>query len=59
MTEQQAMIRCNNCMQEFKCDDDLERIELPDKEIGNGCPKCRTDAYLMDMEGWNDTNTMG
>ena len=59
MTEQQAMIRCNNCEQEFNSDDDLERIELPDKEICNGCPKCRTDAYLMDMGKQNDTNTMG
>lgn len=48
------MIRCNNCMQEFDCDDDLELIELPDKEICNGCPKCRTDAYLIDEEQSDD-----
>ena len=50
------MTRCNNCMREFDCDDDLELVELPNKDICNGCPNCRTDAYLMDIGDGDDND---
>ena len=44
--EKESKVRCNNCMGEYT-EDELELLE--DKN-GNfkGCPKCKTDAYLMD-----------
>lgn len=50
MDEHQVpQVRCNNCMSVFDSDDDLEL--LPDgKEWFKGCPKCKTDGYLMDLE---------
>ena len=50
------MIKCNNCGMEFDSDDDLERMEMPDKEICDGCPKCRTDEYLMDIGERHEQN---
>lgn len=41
--------RCNNCMRLFKSDDGLELFKDGD-EWFKGCPDCRTDAYLMDLE---------
>ena len=71
------MIRCNNCMELFKSENDLKKIveksELIDGnwqttdrfaydpamdlnntddteyEIFNGCPRCNSDEYLMDL----------
>lgn len=40
--------RCNNCMTYFASDDDLINIKDEDGEL-KGCPKCNTDAYLMDL----------
>lgn len=40
--------RCNNCMTYFVSDDDLINIKDEDGEL-KGCPKCNTDAYLMDL----------
>lgn len=41
--------RCNNCMSYFKSDDDLEDCN-DDGELIKGCPKCKTDSYLMDLK---------
>lgn len=40
-------VKCNMCEWEGM-EDDLEL--LYDGEYYNGCPKCKTDAYLMDIE---------
>ncbi len=52
------MVRCNNCMTELD-EDDLELVaEITSKtsdpedaktEWIKACPKCKTDAYLMDI----------
>lgn len=60
------MIRCNNCMKTFKNEKDLTMlVEYPDGTINilkpgekplsggegfRGCPCCKTDAYLMNVE---------
>ena len=64
------MIRCNNCMTEFKgqhelklfveaekAADDVYTVPYnPDEDYGENyivfgaCPKCETDAYLIDLE---------
>lgn len=47
------MIRCNNCYTEFKDEEDLKTFtDLSKKEVEyfKGCPECKTDEYLMDME---------
>lgn len=41
--------RCNNCMTHFKSDDDLENCN-DNGELIKGCPKCKTDSYLMDLK---------
>lgn len=41
--------RCNNCMTYFESDEDLERFEDEDG-LFLGCPDCKTDVYLMDLE---------
>lgn len=41
--------RCNNCMTYFESDEDLERFEDEDG-LFLGCPDCKTDGYLMDLE---------
>lgn len=41
--------RCNNCETVFESDEELI-IFLDDNGHGKGCPKCKTDAYLMDLE---------
>ena len=41
--------RCNNCMSYFKSDDDLEDCN-DEGELIKGCPKCKTDSYLMDLK---------
>jgi len=51
------MCRCNNCMKVFSDDSQLEILEsvyFPsmenDPEFYKGCPDCKTDAYLMDLD---------
>lgn len=46
---QNPTIRCNMCDTYFDDDDDLELIDV-DGEIIQACPKCKTDAYLMDLQ---------
>lgn len=41
-------VRCNKCMWEGE-EEDLVMFEDEDG-FGKGCPKCETDAYLMDLE---------
>lgn len=48
-------IRCNNCMTIFK--DEEKLVLLRDYDLSNdageyfkGCSKCKTDAYLMDLD---------
>ncbi len=41
-------VRCNKCMWEGE-EEDLVMYEDEDG-FGKGCPKCETDAYLMDLE---------
>jgi hypothetical protein len=44
-------IRCTNCERLFERDEDLEQlVDCEDGEIVHGCPHCRTDAHLMDIE---------
>lgn len=45
------MIRCNECFSEFLDDDDLSLVY--DKILSEwlkGCPICKTDKYLMDIQ---------
>ncbi len=60
------MTRCNNCMTTFETNDDgdvihwttggqLDETELTiqqdtDGSWFTGCPKCKTDNYLMDLK---------
>ena len=50
MTE--ITIRCTNCGLGFESDYDLEQnlIDPETGEIHDGCPTCKTDAYLMDIK---------
>lgn len=41
--------RCNNCMRMFRDDSELELSKDGD-EWFKGCPDCKTDGYLMDVE---------
>ncbi len=41
-------VRCNKCMWKGE-EEDLVMFEDEDG-FGKGCPKCETDAYLMDLE---------
>ena len=41
--------RCNNCMRVFRDDSELELFKDGD-EWFKGCPDCKTDGYLMDIE---------
>ena len=41
--------RCNNCMTYFESDDDLEEFK-DENSAFKGCPKCKTDSYLMDLK---------
>lgn len=51
-------IICNNCLAEFKDEDDLILLSEsnPDNpedktlDYYKGCPICKTDAYLMDLD---------
>ena len=49
-------IRCNQCMKVFYSEDDLELLpDTPEDPLGEilyykGCPTCKTDAYLMDLD---------
>ena len=54
MTE--ITIRCTNCGLEFESDYDLEQnlIDPETGEIHDGCPTCKTDAYLMDLIKYPD-----
>ena len=54
MTE--ITIRCTNCGLEFESDYDLEQnlIDQDTGEIHDGCPTCKTDAYLMDLIKYPD-----
>lgn len=49
-------IRCTNCGLEFESDYDLEQnlIDPETGEIHDGCPTCKTDAYLMDLVKYPD-----
>lgn len=43
-------IRCNNCYTYFESGEDLEHcFDEKTQEYCNGCPKCKTDEYLMSM----------
>ena len=44
---------CNMCMKTFKDDDELKLMEDQDGYF-KGCPTCKTDSYLMDIEKVND-----
>ena len=44
---------CNMCMKTFKDDDELKLMEDQDGYF-KGCPTCKTDSYLMDIEEVND-----
>jgi hypothetical protein len=46
--EEYYRVRCNKCMWEGE-EEDLVMFEDEDG-FGKGCPKCETDAYLMDVE---------
>ena len=39
---------CNMCMKTFKDDDELKLMEDQDGYF-KGCPTCKTDGYLMDL----------
>lgn len=48
-------IKCNMCGKHFESGEDLAFIKEADKKTGKmlvykGCPYCKTDAYLMDIE---------
>ena len=43
-------IRCNNCMRVFDEEEDLEMIDEGEGYFFLGCPECKTDEYLMDLE---------
>lgn len=43
------MIRCNNCMQTFESDEELELLEWADEWL-KVCPNCKVDTFLMDIE---------
>ena len=40
---------CNMCMKTFKDDEELKQMEDQDGFF-MGCPTCKTDGYLMDIE---------
>jgi hypothetical protein len=40
--------RCNNCMTKWNSGQ-VPTITLEDGSQGEGCPTCKTDAYLMDI----------
>lgn len=42
-------IRCNNCYRIFDNDEELETMQ-DENGYFRGCPDCRTDAYLMNIE---------
>jgi len=42
-------MRCNNCYRLFEDEEDLERMEDEDGAF-LGCPDCKTDEYLMDLD---------
>ena len=44
---------CNMCSKTFKDDEELKQMEDQDGFF-MGCPTCKTDGYLMDIEGVND-----
>ena len=47
------MIRCNNCYKEFIDEEDLQILTDTSKkevEYYKGCPICKTDSFLMDIE---------
>lgn len=64
------MVKCNMCGKVFKTEEDIPLIiewedgsaevlnknswRKPGGEAFRGCPYCKTDAYLMDMEGSDD-----
>lgn len=54
MTE--ITIRCTNCGLGFESDYDLEQnlVDQDTGEIHDGCPTCKTDAYLMDLIKYPD-----
>lgn len=53
---EEITIRCTNCGLEFESDYDLEQnlIDPETGEIHDGCPTCKTDAYLMDLIKYPD-----
>ena len=55
-TNEEITIRCTNCGLEFESDYDLEQnlIDPETGEIHDGCPTCKTDAYLMDLIKYPD-----
>lgn len=42
------MIRCNKCMTLFRDEEELAIVEEGPSEFVKGCPKCKTDGFLMD-----------
>lgn len=49
-------VRCNNCYWEGDEEDLETMVDLSDNDIDHdiqylrGCPECRTDEYLMDID---------
>lgn len=41
-------MRCNACMTKFRDEEDLASVEETPGEFVKGCPKCKTDGFLMD-----------
>ena len=41
------LVRCNNCM--FYGEDETDDFPYIEEIGARGCPKCKTDAYLMDV----------
>jgi len=42
-------VKCNMCGEHFH-EDELEMLQEDDEEYFKGCPNCKTDGYLMDLE---------
>lgn len=60
--EKECIIVCNNCEKQFEDEAALAYIEKSRPEDNfHGCPKCKSDSYLMDVEHtplpWHDTKS--
>jgi len=48
-TKSEERCRCNNCMNIFK-DDSYLLKQKDERGLFKGCPHCKTDDYLMDID---------